>query len=123
MDRENRSDSINRQPSPSIWILLRLSLVLALHCTVDYLLHMADRQAGQAVGLRCDAGLNPTAHGSGQNGRSGSWILRAKVAEMMTRKGVHLQLFCVRLRLSVTELLARRWDQKKNTKSKRRASD
>lgn len=94
MDREGQkwsSPVSYSRPDVSIRALRRLTVVHVLHCTVLAALHMAGRPANrQAVGLRCDAGLNPTAHGRWQDARSGSWILRAKVAEMMTRNGCPL---------------------------------
>lgn len=70
-------------------------------------------------GLRCDAGLiNPTVYSTRQwqDARSGSWILRANVAEAMTRGG------CLAVRLPVTT----RWldagtENEKRHETKRRA--
>lgn len=75
-------------PDNSIWVFLHLALVHVLHCTVDYLLQwQAGRQAGSRSAMRRWSKSYSTRQW--HNARTGSWILRAKVAEMMTREGVH----------------------------------
>lgn len=79
-------------PDNSIRVLLRLALwPNALHCTVVYLLFVAGKRSVSQSGSRSAMRRWSKSYSTRQwqNARSGSWILRAKVVEMMTRKGVH----------------------------------
>lgn len=67
----------------------RLSPRPALHCTCCT--WQAGRQAGKQAGSRSAMRRWSKSYSTRQwqNARPGSWILRARVAERMTRKGVH----------------------------------